>query len=44
MGAALLSISPAGRDQVVKMLTTLEPQVYLDQIVHSYLRYWYAKR
>ena len=36
---ALLSISSASRGQLVKMLITLEPHVYLDQILHAYLFY-----
>ena len=32
-----MSISPAGRGQLVKMLTTLDPLVYLDHNVHTYL-------
>ena len=37
---ALLSISPTGRGQLVKMLITIEPHstfVNLDEILHTYL-------
>ena len=40
MDDALLSISPTGRGQLVKMLINLGPHgtfVYLDQILHTYL-------
>ena len=33
---ALLSINLAGRCQLVKMLITIEPHVYFDQILHNY--------
>ena len=46
---ASLSISPAGRGQLVKMLITLEPHdIFLSNIAHFYILtlsgHWYAKR
>ena len=46
---ALLSINPAGRAQVVKMLITLEPHGIFDSnFAYLYIltlsRHWYAKR
>ena len=37
MDEALLSISQTSRGQIVKMLTTPEPQGNLDQIVYSFI-------
>ena len=46
MGEALLSISPAGRGQLVKILITLEPHgIFGSNFVHLYIltlsSHWY---
>ena len=43
MDEALLSISPVGRGQLVKMLIALEPHILLIHHVLSLSRLWYCK-